>query len=76
LVAFFDIISGPLLVRGGKDVKLPKNQHTRLNVYSEMLRQIINDYPSLGDWRLLEEHEIEFFYDGLRPAIKKATKPR
>jgi hypothetical protein len=36
-----------------------------------MLLQITRDYPGLGDWRLLEEHEIRFFYDALRPELRK-----
>lgn len=74
--SFFGVISGPELVRDGKDVILPGENHNRVTVYSEMLRQVMSDYPSLGDWRVLEEHEIEFFYDGLRDALKRATKPR
>ena len=70
------MISEPLLVRDGIDTKLPKGQHTRVNVYSEMLLHVIRDYNGIGDWRELEEHEIEFFYDALRKELKKATKPQ
>lgn len=47
--------------------------HTRPNVYREMIRQICADYPGLPDVREMTETEIEFFYDGLRPALRKAT---
>jgi len=36
-----------------------------------MLRQICMDYPGLPDPRTLTMTEIEFFYDGLRPSLKK-----
>jgi len=75
LVTFFGVITEPLLVRDGQDVTLPKDQHTRITVYSEMLLQIMLDYPSLGNWRTLEEHEIEFFYNARRASLKKDTKP-
>lgn len=73
-------ISGPLLVRQGGDVRLPLARggvpmHTRPNVYREMIRQICADYPGLPDVREMTETEIEFFYDGLRPALRKATTP-
>jgi hypothetical protein len=54
---------------------LPKEQHTRINVYSEMLLHVCRDFAGIGDWRTLEEHEIEFFYNSLRKELKKATKP-
>lgn len=69
------MITGPLLVREGGDAKLPGERHTRPAVYTEMLLQIVRDYPSVGDWRELGEYEIEFFYDALRPELRKATKP-
>ena len=71
LGAFFGVITEPKLARPGGDVTLPSGKHTRLNVYREMLLQITRDYPGLGDWRLLEEHEIRFFYDALRPELRK-----
>lgn len=75
LVTFFGVITGPTLVRFGQEVILPKEQHTRINVYAEMLLCVTRDYNGIGDWRELEEHEIEFFYNGLRRELKKATKP-
>lgn len=41
-----------------------------------MLRQICRDYSGLPDIRRLKQHEIIFFYDGLRPELKRATKPQ
>lgn len=55
---------------------LKDGYHTRVNVYSEMLLQVVRDYPGIGDFRLLTEDEIEFFYDALRPELRKATKPK
>ena len=63
-----------LLVRGGICTRIPK--HTLLNVYGEMLLQITRDYSALGDFRKLTLTEIRFFYDGLRPELRDATKPR
>lgn len=74
-LSFFVEITEPKLVRDGTDVILPKGQHTRPNVYSEMILQITRDYSGLGNWRDLEEEEIEFFYNGLRAELKQATKP-
>jgi len=56
------------------DARLPGKQHNRVNVYAEMLLQVIRDYPGIGNWRDLTQSEIEFFYDGLRPELRKATK--
>jgi len=50
--------------------------HTLVNVYTEMLRQICRDYSGLPDCRTLTLGEIRFFYEGLRPELKAATKPR
>jgi len=74
MVAFFGVIAGPLLVRGGMDVKLPKGNHTRTAVYTEMYLQVIRDYAGIGDFRHLTETEIAFLYDGLRHELKEATK--
>jgi hypothetical protein len=41
-----------------------------------MLLQIARDYAGIGDWRTLEESEIEFFYDGLRRELEQATRPK
>ena len=35
-----------------------------------MILQIARDYPGLPDIRDLSEHEIIFFYDGLREELK------
>ncbi len=41
-----------------------------------MLIQICLDYPSLGDFRVLTDAEIRFFYDGIRTRLKHLTKPK
>jgi hypothetical protein len=38
-----------------------------------MLLQICMEYPSLPDPRTLTITEIRFFYNGLRPTLKKHT---
>src|SRR5690606_36302546 len=70
------------LVLGGQDAHLPKDKesgrstNTVLSVYRNMLWQICRDYPGLPDPRTLTTGEIRFFYDGLRPELKKhASKP-
>ena len=61
------------LVRRGEDVRLEDN--SAANVYREMLLQICRDYASLPDLRTLTMEEIRFFYDGVRPSLKRHTKP-
>lgn len=69
------------LVRGGADAFLPDDpatgraQHTVVPVYSEMLRQITRDYSGLPNVRRMPMHEIRFWYEGLRPELKRATEP-
>lgn len=68
------------LVRHGADVRLPRDPrtgmaHTMPVVYREMLLQIARDYAGLPDVRTLTNSEIRFFYDGLRPELRKYTKP-
>lgn len=77
--AFFGLEVGVTLVRAGKDVRLPRareghRQHTLDAVYREMLLQICTDYPGLPDVRTLTLGEIRFFYDGLRPTLRRHTK--
>jgi len=57
-------------VRNGADARLPDAERT----YKEMLLQIARDYPGLPDARTLSVPEIVFFYEGLRPELKKHTK--
>lgn len=59
----------------GSDGYIPKGGHTRGAVYSTMLMQVLREY-NVGDFRVLEAHEIRFFYDGLRAELKESTKPR
>lgn len=67
-------------MRGGADVQLPNDGdfvvHCAQVVYREMLLQICTDYPGLPDPRALELHEILFFYNGLRPGLRKHTAPK
>lgn len=69
-------------MRHGADEFLPRHretgeqQHTLVRVYSEMLLQIARDYPGLPDARTLTLTEIRFFYEGLRPELKKHTGPK
>lgn len=51
-------------------------QHTALNVYGEMLMQITMDFPGISDPRTLSISEILFWYNGCRPALRKATAPK
>jgi hypothetical protein len=44
-------------------------------VYGEMLLQICSDYPALSDPNEMRNHEIRFFYEGIRASLKKATAP-
>ena len=74
--AFFGVITGPLLVRDGKEIRLYGGKHTRTQVYSEMLLYVLASYNLGVDYRTLTEVEIEFFYDGLRGELIEATKPR
>lgn len=41
-----------------------------------MLLQICREYPGLPDPRGLELREILFFYNGLRPELRKHTAPK
>lgn len=69
-------------MRDGADVRLPRDRetgeasHTMPVVYRHMLLQISIDYPGLPDPRTLTLAEIRFFYDGLRPSLRKHTKPK
>lgn len=63
-------------MREGEDTKLPNEQHTRRNVYAEMLAQVVREYSGIGDFRTLTSDEIRFFYDWLRPELKVVTKPK
>ena len=48
--------------------------NNRLMVLGEMVRQICFEYRSLPDPRTLTEGEIRWFYDGIRPLLKKRTR--
>lgn len=58
------------IVRNGEDVLLASAADT----YRVMLLQIAKDYPGLPDARTLTVPEIVFFYDGLRPELKRAMR--
>ena len=59
-------------MRNGADVQLSSARAT----YTWMMLQVARDYPGLPDLRTLTVGEIAFFYDGLRPELKKHTKPQ
>jgi len=59
-------------VHNGDDVRLSSARDT----YGLMLLQIARDYPGLPDVRTLTVPEIVFFYEGLRPELKKYRQPR
>jgi hypothetical protein len=67
-------------VRAGVDEKRRKREddpgHTLIAVYTEMLLQVCRDYPGLPDPRTLTMTEIRFFYEGLRPELRKHTAPQ
>lgn len=68
-------------MRGGTEERLPRDkeghaQHTLDRVYGEMLLQICADYPGLPDVRTMTLGEIRFFYNPLRPILRKHTAPK
>jgi hypothetical protein len=51
--------------------------HVAEVVYGEMLRQVCLDYQSgLPDARTLTVAEIVYWYRGLRPMLRRHTKPK
>lgn len=44
------------------------------DVYGEMLAQVCLDYSSLPDPRTLSMAEIRYFYEYLRPTLRRHTK--
>jgi hypothetical protein len=57
-------------VLNGGDERLASGSQT----YRHMLLQIARDYPGIPDVRTLTTAEIVFFYEGLRPELKKHTR--
>jgi len=57
------------IVRNGGDVQLSSGAAT----YREMLLQVTRDYAGLPDVRTLTIGQIVFFFEGLRPELKKYT---
>lgn len=43
-------------------------------VYTEMFLQVMLEYNSLGDFRRLTYDEVKFFYEAIRPSLRRATK--
>lgn len=39
-----------------------------------MLLQVCLEYPGVGDFRLLTDSELRFFYNGIRKSLKQRTK--
>jgi hypothetical protein len=68
-----------VLVHGGTDARLPSvgkgkaksSANTATEVYSGMLLTVCRHYPGLPDPRTLTVSEIRFFYNGLRPELRK-----
>lgn len=58
------------IVQNGGDVQLSSAAAT----YRAMLLQIARDYAGLPDPRTLTVAEILFFYEGLRPELRKYTR--
>jgi hypothetical protein len=58
-------------VRHGADARLSTGGAT----WTEMLLQCARDYPGMPDCRTLTVREIVFFYEGLRPELRRHTKP-
>ena len=69
-------MTGPCLVRSGKDVVLSGGRHTFYNVFREMFLQVLLEYNGLGDFRDLTFDEVEMFYEAIRPSLREATKPQ
>ncbi len=64
-------------MRNGADARLPTDmQNPSASTHKEMLLQIARDYAGLPDPRTLSAAEIVFFYEGLRPELKKHTHGR
>lgn len=51
-------------------------RHTLVPVYTEMIFQIASDFPGLPDPRTMTLSEIRWWYEGVRPALKKHTAPK
>lgn len=70
-------------MRNGGDYRLPKlldqttgmmvGGHKMQAVYGEMMCQIALDYAGCPDVRTMTLHQIRYFYDRLRPSIKRRT---
>lgn len=69
-------------MRSGGDARIEPDretsasQHTLVNVYAELLLDVCRWYPGLPDPRTLTLTEIRFFFEGIRPTLWSATKPR
>ena len=61
------------MVRRGEDYWIPDGGHTIWVVYREMLLHLVAEYPALPDPRTLTLDEIKFFFEAMRPALKRAT---
>jgi len=72
--AFFGVVR-TTLVSGGGDYHAGRD-NTRAAVYPAMMTQVVRDYSGIPDYRTLTDTEIRFFYDQLRPELRRATKPQ
>lgn len=62
----------------GGDVRISKYMggHLYMAVHAEMWMAICRWYESLPNPLSLSASEIRWFYDGLRPELHEATKPK
>jgi len=60
-----------VLIRDGQEEKV-----RGIQAFQEMILQICMNYPVIPDIRTMDLDEIEFFYEGLKPTLKKITKPK
>lgn len=78
--SFFVVSVVDRLVIRGDDKKPPREKRFDTNtapvVYGMMLAQVCRDYAGLPDPRTLTVEQILWFYDWLRPELKKHTAPK
>lgn len=80
-MCFWDTeFEGSWLVRNGGNVRLPpdrngKAQHTRMNVYGEMMLQVARTYHGCPNVLEMDLEQIAFFYEGIRGELLASTKP-
>ena len=74
--AFFRIVRTPVVRNGGDThVNADGEPIARVGLMREMIVQICAHYTALPDVRTMADGEIRFFYEGIRAALKRETKP-